>query len=96
MSKHSHDGAYHHEHGEVTYDRAFIIAITANGLFVVMQIIFAYLANSTSLLADAFHNLGDVLGLILAWVATGLMKRKPTHKATYGFKKTSLSGILCN
>ncbi len=43
MSKHSHDGAHHHEHGEVTYDRAFIIAITANGLFVVMQIIFAYL-----------------------------------------------------
>ncbi|HAT5935129.1 TPA: cation transporter [Legionella pneumophila] len=96
MSKHSHDGAHHHEHGEVTYDRAFIIAITANGLFVVMQIIFAYLANSTSLLADAFHNLGDVLGLILAWVATGLMKRKPTHKATYGFKKTSILAALAN
>lgn len=96
MSKHSHDGSHHHDHGEVTYDKAFIIAITANGLFVVMQIIFASLANSTSLLADAFHNLGDVLGLILAWIATGLMKRKPTPKATYGFKKTTILAALMN
>ncbi|KGP62375.1 cobalt transporter [Legionella norrlandica] len=98
MNRHSHgdEPHHHHEHDEVTYDKAFIIAITANGLFVVMQIIFASLANSTSLLADAFHNLGDVLGLVLAWVATGLMKRKPTQKATYGFKKTSILAALMN
>jgi cobalt-zinc-cadmium efflux system protein len=99
MNKHSHENshAHHgHNHDVVTYDKAFLIAIVANGLFVVLQIFFAYIANSTSLLADAFHNLGDVLGLILAWIATSLMKRKPTEKTTYGLKKTSILAALTN
>lgn len=101
MSTHSHgEGHDHHSHahshGPVTYDRAFLIAIIANGLFVILQIVFAYLSNSTSLLADAFHNLGDVLSLVLAWVATSLMKRAPTMKATYGLKKTSILSALAN
>ncbi len=103
MSQHSHEGHDHkghdhqgHHHGPVTYDRAFLIAIVANSLFVVLQIVFAYVANSTSLLADAFHNLGDVLSLVLAWIATNLMKRKPTMKTTYGLKKTSILASLTN
>ena len=99
MSKHSHEDSHDHHghnHGVVTYDRAFLIAIVANGLFVVLQIVFAYVANSTSLLADAFHNLGDVLGLVLAWIATSLMKRKPTEKTTYGLKKISILAALTN
>lgn len=99
MTGHSHEGSHKHHshnHDEITFDRAFLIAIVANGIFVVLQIIYAYIANSTSLLADAFHNLGDVLGLILAWIATGLMKRKPTQKATYGLKKTSILSALVN
>lgn len=100
MGTHSHGEEGHEHHGHhhevVTYDRAFLIAIVANGLFVVLQIIFAYVANSTSLLADAFHNLGDVLGLVLAWLATSLMKRKPTEKTTYGLKKTSILAALAN
>ncbi|AUH71607.1 cation diffusion facilitator family transporter [Legionella sainthelensi] len=102
MSIHSHSEPHHHHHHHgnnkdvVTYNKAFIISIIANGLFVVLQIVFAYVANSTSLLADAFHNLGDVLGLMLAWVATVLMKRAPTMKATYGLKKTSILSALAN
>ena len=100
MVKHSHhdthDHNHHHNHSEITHDKAFFIAIVANGLFVILQVIYAYLANSTSLLADAFHNLGDVLGLVFAWIATGLMKRKPTAKATYGMKKTSILAALVN
>lgn len=101
MSKHSHEGGHEHHghshsHTVTTYDKAFLIAITANGLFVVLQIVFAYLSNSTSLLADAFHNLGDVLGLVLAWTATSLMKRAPTVKATYGLKKTSILSAMAN
>lgn len=92
---HEHDG-HHHHHAPATYDKAFFISILANGGFVVLQIIYAYLANSTSLLADAFHNLGDVLGLILAWIALGLMKKKPTARATYGLKKTSILAALLN
>lgn len=99
MNQHP-QGATQHSHRsnhvEVTYDRAFLIAILANGLFVIAQVIFAYLSNSTSLLADAFHNLGDVLGLILAWIATGLMKRAPTMNTTYGLKKTSILSALAN
>lgn len=93
---HSHHDHQGHNHGDITYNRAFLIAIIANGFFVILQIIFAYLSNSTSLLADAFHNLGDVLGLVLAWVATGLMKRSPTMKATYGLKKISILSALAN
>jgi cobalt-zinc-cadmium efflux system protein len=95
IHEHSHE---HHEHNHeiVTYDKAFFIAILANSLFVLLQIIFAYKANSTGLLADAFHNLGDVLGLALAWMATSLMKRKPTEKTTYGLKKTSILAALTN
>lgn len=96
----SHNGQ-HHDHGhchvhESTYDKAFFIAILANGLFVILQMIYAYSAHSTSLLADAVHNLGDVLGLILAWAATRLMQRKPTPRATYGMKKTSILAALLN
>lgn len=100
MSTHSHShgsGGHHHGHNApATFNKAFIISIVANGLFVLMQIIFAYWSHSTSLLADAFHNLGDVLGLVLAWVATVLMKRTPTMKATYGLKKTSILSALAN
>ncbi|MBL7480637.1 cation diffusion facilitator family transporter [Legionella bononiensis] len=102
MSKHSHEGSdnhhdhHGHSHGEVTYNKSFLIAIIANSVFVVLQIVYAYIANSTSLLADAFHNLGDVLGLILAWIAIGLMSLKPTKKATYGLKKTSILAALVN
>lgn len=93
---HSHHHGHQHAHQELTYDKAFLIAIIANGLFVVLQIIYSYLANSTSLLADAFHNLGDVLGLIFAWIATTLTKRKPTKRTTYGLKKTSILAALMN
>ncbi len=93
---HSHDDGHGHHHGPQTFNAAFLISIIANGLFVICQIVFAIFANSTSLLADAFHNLGDVLSLILAWVATGLMKRQPTQTATFGMKKSSILAALAN
>lgn len=93
-------GAHQHEKGHVhhapTFNKAFLIAIIANGLFVICQMMFAYIANSTSLLADAIHNLGDVLSLILAWIAQGLLKRLPTERSTYGMKKTSILAALSN
>lgn len=93
---HSHAHSHNHHHSVSQFNRAFLIAIIANGLFVICQIIFAYVANSTSLLADAIHNLGDVLSLILAWVANGLLKRIPTKHSTYGMKKTSILAALAN
>lgn len=98
MTKTNHQGIHdHHGHDHVeTFNSAFLIAIIANSFFVILQVIFAYLSNSTSLLADAFHNLGDVLSLIVAWMATGLMRKKPTERATYGMKKTSILAALTN
>ncbi len=93
---HNHESHHHNHSSPKAYDKAFFISILANGLFVVLQIIYAYIANSTSLLADAFHNLGDVLSLVLSWIAMGLMKKKPTARATYGLKKTSILAALMN
>jgi cobalt-zinc-cadmium efflux system protein len=97
MGNHNHQhGPHGHNHSTPTFNHAFLIAIIANGLFVICQIIFAVSSNSTSLLADAFHNLGDVLGLILAWIANGLITRVPTPNTTYGMKKTSILAALAN
>ncbi|WP_419419339.1 cation diffusion facilitator family transporter [Legionella sp. D16C41] len=94
--QHKHQGQHGHHHGTPAFNKAFIIAISANGAFVIFQIIFSFLANSTSLLADAVHNLGDVLGLIFAWIANGLLKKRPTQNTTYGMKKTSILAALAN
>lgn len=95
----SHTHPHHensHTHEVEKLNAAFIIAIVSNAAFVVIQIIYSYIANSTSLFADGIHNLGDVLSLILAWVANILMKRSPTAKSTYGLKKTSILAALIN
>lgn len=90
----SHD--HHHHHHPMRYNRAFFISVWANGIFAILQILFAWYAHSTSLFADAIHNLGDVLSLILAWGTLRLGQRKPTTKATYGMKKTSILAALSN
>lgn len=91
-ANHSHE----HKHAPPEFNRAFLIAIIANSLFVGCQLVFAHLANSTSLLADAVHNLGDVLSLMLAWVAQRLANRPPTARSTYGMKKTSILAAFAN
>ncbi len=85
-----------HDHHPNEFNRAFFIATLANSIFVIIQIFYAIIANSNSLLADAFHNLGDVLSLILAWIANSLMQRKPTQKASYGLKKSSILAAFAN
>ena len=91
-----HHGVGHTHHLPATFDRAFMVATTANAVFVIIQVIAAIAAGSTSLLADAVHNLGDVLSLILAGLANRLVRRHPTAKKTYGMKKTSILAALAN
>jgi cobalt-zinc-cadmium efflux system protein len=93
---HNHDDGHCHEHKKPEFNKAFIISIAANSVFVVFQIVFAFITNSTSLLADAIHNLGDVLSLVLAWIANSLLKRKPTDRSTYGMKKTTILAAFAN
>lgn len=97
MGAHHHGEEGHsHGHSMPEFNRAFLIAIIANGAFVICQIWFAFLSNSTSLLADAVHNLGDVSGLVLAWISNNLLRKSSTDKATYGMKKTSILSALAN
>ena len=68
---HSVDSPHDHDHGInlENINLSFIIAVTANLLFTVIEAFYAFIANSVSLLGDAGHNLADVLGLLLAWGA---------------------------
>lgn len=85
----------HHGHGPPNYNRAFIIGITLNIGFVIVEGVFSFLNNSLALLADAGHNLSDVLGLLLAFGASWLTRRRPTKRYTYGLRRSSiLAGLL--
>ncbi|MEG4006232.1 cation transporter [Microcoleus sp. Pol11C1] len=80
---HSH-GGHRHDHGGGNYNRAFAISIALNTGFVIIEAFYGILANALALLADAGHNLSDVLGLLLAGGATILARRRPTARRTYG------------
>jgi cobalt-zinc-cadmium efflux system protein len=105
MHDHSHSGHNHahgHAHGHVhgpaarDFSRAFAIGIALNIGFVVVEAAYGFLANSLALLADAGHNLSDVLGLLLAWGAAALVRRRPTARHTYGLKRSSILASLAN
>ena len=92
---HGHDHGHHH-HGDVSHGKAFAIAIALNAVFVAVEFFYGFLANSTALMADAGHNLSDVLGLALAWAAAILAARKPSARYTYGLRSTSMLAALFN
>jgi cobalt-zinc-cadmium efflux system protein len=85
-----------HVHGPARYDAAFAIGTALNLGFVAVEAWFGLRANSMALVADAGHNLSDVLGLLLAWAAAGLARRVPTPRRTYGFRRTSVLAALVN
>ncbi len=89
-------GDHGHHHGPADFGRAFAIGVALNVTLVVAQVIYGVLANSVALLADAAHNLSDVLGLLLAWGATILAKRLPSKRFTYGLRSSSILAALAN
>ena len=91
-------GAGHsHDHSHVAdFGRAFAIGIALNLAFVIVEAVYGLLAGSMALLADAGHNLSDVLGLVLAWAGAALVKRRPNHRFSYGLKKSSILAALLN
>ena len=94
--EHSHSG-HHHGPAEITsLNKAFIIGIVLNLLYVLIQIIIGLRINSLSLLSDAGHNFLDVAGLALAMLAFRLSKSKTTEKYTYGYRKSSILISLLN
>jgi cobalt-zinc-cadmium efflux system protein len=93
---HSHGGHHHHHAPAAGNGRAFAIAVALNVLIVLVQAIYGVIAHSTALLADAGHNLSDVLGLLLAWGAMWLTTRRPSARYTFGYGSTSILASLVN
>ena len=96
----AHAHHHHHDHSHaVPQDKvnlAFAVAVSANLLFTLIEASYAIMAHSMGLLADAGHNLGDVLGLLLAWGANWLMTKPAKERYSYGFKRSSILASLFN
>lgn len=100
---HSHDDHAGHAHGPgghvhapASFGTAFAIGIGLNTVFVIAEGVFGYFSNSVALVADAGHNLSDVLGLVVAWAAAILSKRAPSARFTYGLRGSSILAALFN
>ncbi|WP_407571696.1 cation diffusion facilitator family transporter [Deinococcus altitudinis] len=91
---HSHQD--HAGHAPADFGRAFIVGILLNTGFVIFEVIYGTLAKSLALVADAGHNASDVLGLLLAWAAYLVSKRRPSQKHTYGLRRSSILASLAN
>jgi cobalt-zinc-cadmium efflux system protein len=98
---HGHHGhGHHHHHGHALppggLDRAMGWGVALNVAFVVVEIAAGFWAGSLALVADAGHNAGDVIGLLLAWGASHLARRPPTRRYTWGFRRSTIYAALAN
>ena len=97
---HSHTGEHEtghgHSHAPKDFGRAFLIGIVLNTAFVIVEAVYGWLSGSMALIADAGHNLSDVLALLLAWGASVAAKKPPTGRYTYGFKSSTILAALAN
>lgn len=94
---HSHaHGGHGHAHAPATFDRAFAIGIALNILYVVAEAGAGLYTSSVALLADAGHNLSDVLGLAIAWGGAALARTPPSKRFTYGLKGSTILAALSN
>ncbi len=89
-------GTHTHAHTPTNFGRAFAIGVVLNLGFVIAEFFYGRAAHSLALVADAGHNLGDVLSLLLAWGALLLSKQLPTQRRTYGFRRSSILASLVN
>lgn len=94
--EHGHGHGQGHSHAPADFGRAFLIGTALNVIFVLVEAGFGIAVNSMALLADAGHNLSDVLGLLIAWGAATLGKRSPTEHYTYGFRRSTILAALFN
>src|SRR6266516_5220537 len=99
---HAHEHAHvhglgdHHAHDPASYNRAFALGVALNVGFVAVEAGFGLYAGSLALLADAGHNLSDVLALGMTWGALMLSRRLPTARRTYGWRRSSILAALAN
>ena len=93
---HDHSHPHGHSHAPADFGGAFAVATLLNFALVTVQVIYGLSAHSIALLADAGHNFGDALALLLAWGAHVLARRLPTERFTYGFRSASILSALVN
>lgn len=93
---HGHDHSHGHSHAPKDFGKAFAVGIFLNTGFVIVEAVYGILSNSLALLTDAGHNLGDVMGLLLAWGASVLANRQPSVRFTYGLRSTTILAALVN
>lgn len=96
---HGHHSGHHHGHahgGASTMNGAFALAIALNLGFTAVEFIYGFIAHSSALMADAGHNLSDVLGLVLAWGGAWLARRAPDSRFTFGLRGSSILAALAN
>lgn len=97
---HDHDHGSGHAHGHThapkDFGRAFAIGTVLNTGIVILQTVYGLIAHSTALLADAGHNLSDVLSLVVGWGAASLARRAVTARYTYGLRGSSIIAALFN
>jgi cobalt-zinc-cadmium efflux system protein len=86
----------HSHNSDISLGNAFKLGIAINLIFVTIEALFGYFSNSMALVADAGHNLSDVLALSFSWLAIKLSQRKPTLKFTYGFRRSTILIALLN
>ena len=88
---------HNHSHShDMNLGNAFKIGISINIVFIIVEAVYGFLSNSMALVADAGHNLSDVLALVFSWIAVILSQRKPTLKFTYGFRRSTILIALLN
>jgi cobalt-zinc-cadmium efflux system protein len=92
----AHDHGHGHSHEVRDFGFAFAVATLLNFALVAAQVFYGLAANSIALLADAGHNFGDALGLLLAWAAYMVGRWRPTERHTYGFRSASILAALSN
>jgi cobalt-zinc-cadmium efflux system protein len=93
---HQHGHQHGHHHGPTSHGRAFAVGIVLNSAFVVVEATFGFLSGSMALVADAGHNLSDVLALVIAWGASIAAQRPPSARFTWGYKSSTILAALAN
>ncbi|TFU01302.1 cation transporter [Polymorphobacter arshaanensis] len=93
---HDHGHSHGHSHAPARFDRAFAVGIALNLGYVAVEAGYGLKIGSLALVADAGHNLSDVLGLVMAWGATALARRRPSPRFTYGLRSSSILAALFN
>lgn len=105
MAGHHHHGYHGHSHHDrhgphghmpKNFGQAFALGIALNTIYIIVEVVYGLLSGSMALLADAGHNLSDVLGLAVAWAGAELAKRPPSRQFTYGLGGSSILAALLN